>query len=133
MSTAREDGVALLREMIPFMLDGVSGDLRKPEGFAVGLGEQSVETVFGRLWVRPELDRRSRSLLTLGILIALHAEDELKVHYSIALRNGLTRQELEEVVYHAAAYAGFPAAALAGKVGRDVLDGRQPEIPDTAK
>ena len=71
------------------------------------------ENVFAKLWVRPELDVRSRSLVTLGILIALRATDELELHFPIALANGCTIQELEEVIYQATAYAGFPAANAA--------------------
>ena len=59
--------------------------------------------------------------MTLGILIALRAEGELRLHLPIALRNGLTREELEEVIYHAAAYAGFPAASTASRIGQEVL------------
>jgi 4-carboxymuconolactone decarboxylase len=78
--------------------------------FATELGRLAFENVFEQLWVRPGLGVRDRSLVTLGILIALRAEDELKVHFPIALANGCTLQELEEVIYHATAYAGFPAA-----------------------
>jgi len=121
MSTARDDGLELLRDMVPEMVDPATGDLRRADGFATGLAEQTLDAVFARLWTRPGLDRRSRSLVTLGILIALRADNELRYHFPIALRNGLTRDELEEVVYHAAAYAGFPAASAAGRTGRDVL------------
>jgi len=76
--------------------------------FAKELGALAMDNVFARLWTRPELDRRSRSLLTLGILIALGSVEELKIHCIVALNNGLTIEELEEVVYHATAYAGFP-------------------------
>jgi len=62
-----------------------------------------------------------REEVTLGILIALRAEGELRLHFPIALRNGLTRGELGEVVYHATAYAGFPAASTAGRIGQEVL------------
>jgi 4-carboxymuconolactone decarboxylase len=122
MGSAREDGLALLREMIPEIIDTGTGQMQTGDRFAAGLGEQSLEMVFGRLWTRPGLDRRSRSLVTLGILIALRAEGELRFHFPIGLRNGLTREELEEVVYHAAGYAGFPAASIASRVGREVLD-----------
>ncbi|MEU9454879.1 carboxymuconolactone decarboxylase family protein [Streptomyces sp. NPDC048277] len=129
MSSARDDGMDLLRRMIPDLAAHDSDDLTIGEGFATALGEQSLETVFGRLWVRPGLDLRARSLVTLGILIALRADSELRIHFPTALRNGLTREELEEVVFHSAAYAGFPAAALAGAVGREVLDPAPPEAP----
>jgi 4-carboxymuconolactone decarboxylase len=121
MSTPREDGLALLKDMVPEMVDPDTGELRQADGFATGLAEQTLDAVFARLWTRPGLDRRSRSLVTLGILIALRADNELKYHFPIGLRNGLTRDELEEVVYHSAAYAGFPAASAAGRVGREVL------------
>ena len=87
--------------------------------FASELGRLAFESVFSRLWVRPGLDLRARSLLTLGILIAMRAEDELKAHFPIALANGCTLQELEEVIYHATAYAGFPAANCARAAATD--------------
>jgi len=58
--------------------------------FGNEIGQLAMENVFARLWLRPGLDRRSRSLLTLGILIALQAHAELKVHVLIALKNGLS-------------------------------------------
>jgi 4-carboxymuconolactone decarboxylase len=69
------------------------------------------------------LDRRSRSLVTLGALIALRASEELKFHFPIALRNGLTIDEIDEVIYHMTGYAGYPAAANARNVAREVLSG----------
>lgn len=81
--------------------------------FAREMGALAFDNVFAKLWVRPGLDLRARSLLTLGMLIALRAEDELKVHFPIALANGCTLAEIEEVLYHATAYAGFPAANCA--------------------
>jgi 4-carboxymuconolactone decarboxylase len=62
------------------------------------------------------LSRRDRSLVTLGILITLRASDELKFHFQIARSNGLTDEELAEVIYHASGYAGFPAANTAKSV-----------------
>jgi 4-carboxymuconolactone decarboxylase len=61
------------------------------------------------------------SLVTLGALIAVRATDELRFHMPIALRNGLTVEEIEEVVYHLTGYAGFPAANAARGIGREVL------------
>ena len=82
-------------------------------GFAPELMEIGIEGIFGRLWSREGLSRRDRSLVTLGILIALGAEQELESHFRIAKQNGLTEDELAEVVYHASGYAGFPAANTA--------------------
>jgi 4-carboxymuconolactone decarboxylase len=78
--------------------------------FAGELGNLAIDNVFSRIWLRPGLDLRARSLVTLGILIALRAHDELKVHVLIALKNGCTIAEIEEVLYQSSAYAGFPAA-----------------------
>ena len=122
MSTTHEEGLAVLRRLVPDLPFNEDGELPTSDSFAAGLLDESLECVFGRVWTRPGLDLRSRSLVTLGIMIALRAEGELRLHFPIALRNGLTREELEEVVYHAAAYAGFPAASTAGRIGQEVLD-----------
>lgn len=122
MATTREDGIEVLAQMLPEILTRDEKGMRDEPGFATDLGDIALENVFGRLWARPGLDRRSRSLVTLGILIALRADNELRTHLRIALRNGLTREELEEVIYHASGYAGFPAASAAGAVGREILD-----------
>jgi 4-carboxymuconolactone decarboxylase len=89
--------------------------------FCKEIGGLALENVFSRLWLRPGLDKRSRSLVTLGMLIALRATDELKVHTLIALANGLTVPEIEEVIYHATGYAGFPSANAARAAAADAL------------
>lgn len=78
--------------------------------------------VWGSVWTRPGLDRRSRSLINLGMLIALRAENELKGHVRGALRNGLTRTEIVETVIHASAYCGAPAGLAAMRVVQEVLN-----------
>lgn len=77
--------------------------------------------MFGPLWGREGLSRRDRSLVTLGILIALRAHDGLGIHFKIARTNGLTDDEIEEAVYHASGYAGFPAASTACRIAREAL------------
>ena len=120
MADPHTEGLNLFKDMMPGLIpDGVT--TLRGDGFADELGELSVDHVFGALWTRPGLDRRSRSLVTLGALIALRATDELKIHFQIALRNGLTVEEIEEVVYHMTGYAGFPAAAAARNIGSQVL------------
>lgn len=89
--------------------------------FCTEINDIAMENVFTRLWIRDGLDLRGRSLVTLGILIALHAQEELKVHFPIALKNGCTLKELEEVIYHATAYAGFPAANIARQAAMTTL------------
>lgn len=89
--------------------------------FATEIGAIAFDNVFAKLWVRPELDLRARSLVTLGILIAMGYELELRVHTIVAIKNGCTLQELEEVIYHASAYAGYPAANQARRVAIEAL------------
>jgi 4-carboxymuconolactone decarboxylase len=81
----------------------------------------ALEACFGDIWDRAGLCQRSRSLVTLGILIARVLPEELKNHFRIALRNGLTPDELSEVVLHATPYVGFPGTAFAVRCLEEVL------------
>ncbi len=119
MSNLREDGLEVLREMLPGVLP--EGEIDFTEGFASEFTNITLENVFGQLWTREGLSRRDRSLVTLGILIALRATDELKAHFQIARQNGLSDEELAEVIYHSSSYAGFPAAATAKTVAIEAL------------
>jgi 4-carboxymuconolactone decarboxylase len=120
MADAHTEGLDAFKEMLPGIIPEGVTSLRDGR-FADELGDMSIDHVFGAVWTRPGLDRRSRSLVTLGALIALRANDELKYHFPIALRNGLSLEEIEEVIYHMAGYAGYPAAASARSVACEVL------------
>jgi 4-carboxymuconolactone decarboxylase len=76
---------------------------------------------WGEVWTRPGIDRRMRSAVTLAILMTLRAEEELAMHVRAALRNGLTVDEIGEVLLHSAIYAGVPAANTAFAVAQKVL------------
>lgn len=78
------------------------------------LGSMAFDVV-GEMWARPELSRRDRSLMVIATLAAQAREDELVLHTQIGLRNGLTQTEIEEILPHVAAYAGFPAAMAASR------------------
>ena len=122
MTDVRETGLNVFRELLPGIAP--EGDVDLPRGgFADELFEISVDSVFGRLWGREGLSRRDRSLLTLGMLIALRATDELAIHFKIARTNGLTDDEIAEVIYHSSGYAGFPAAATANRIAGEALGG----------
>ncbi len=82
-------------------------------GFASGIGRLALDYCFADVWARDGLDRKQRSLVTLGILIATRQTHELKNHVRIAVRNGLTVRELEEVLFQSLPYVGFPAVATA--------------------
>jgi 4-carboxymuconolactone decarboxylase len=77
---------------------------------------------WGEIWTRPGLDRRTRSCITLTALVALNRMDELAMHVRAALRNGLTREEIGEVLLQTAVYCGVPAANSAFAVAQRVLD-----------
>ena len=76
---------------------------------------------WGEIWARPGLDRRTRSAITLMALIALNREHELAMHLRAALRNGLSREEIGEVLLQSAIYCGVPAANGAFAIFRDVM------------
>jgi 4-carboxymuconolactone decarboxylase len=80
------------------------------------------EFAWGTIWARPGLDRRTRSVITLTALIARGHHDELALHLRGALRNGLTRDEIKEVLLQAAVYCGVPDANAAFRVAQRVLD-----------
>lgn len=67
-------------------------------------------TAWGDVWSRPGLDRKTRSLLTLCLMIALNREDEFKMHVRAAFNNGVSREEIKESILHVAIYCGLPAA-----------------------
>ena len=79
---------------------------------------------WGEIWTRPGLDRRTRSAITLTALVALGRDEELAMHVRAALRNGLTEDEIKEVLLQAAIYCGVPAANSAFAVAQRVLEER---------
>lgn len=76
---------------------------------------------WGEIWTREGLDRKSRSLINLAMLTALNRPDEFKLHVKAAIRNGVTPDEIKEVLLQTAIYAGVPAAHSAFKWAREVL------------
>jgi 4-carboxymuconolactone decarboxylase len=76
---------------------------------------------WGDIWSRPGLPRRDRSLITLALLAALQHEGELAMHIRAALRNGVTREEISEVLLQVGVYAGVPTANRAFAVAQEVL------------
>lgn len=123
-SPAVEAGLTVRREVMG-PPDFVERALTRTAGTdSEQLQEFVTEHVWDAVWNRPGLDRRSRSLLNLGMLIALRAHGELKGHVrGGALRNGLTRTEVVEAVIHASAYCGAPPAGLSAMaVVQEALD-----------
>ena len=76
---------------------------------------------WGGVWTRPGLDRRSRSMITLTALVARGHHEELAMHLRAALRNGLSRDEIREVILQSAIYCGVPDANTAFRIAQEVL------------
>lgn len=76
---------------------------------------------WGEIWTRPGLPRHTRSLLTIALMIALNRADELKMHVRAAFSNGVTRDEIKEVILQCAIYAGVPAANSAFHLAEEVF------------
>ena len=86
------------------------------------LAQLTDEVVFDDVWERPELSPRDRSLITVAALVALYRPEQLEAHLRRALGNGLTAEELAEVITHLAFYAGWPSAVTAVGRLRSVLE-----------
>lgn len=80
------------------------------------------EFAWGTIWTRPGLDRRSRSMITLTALIARGRDEELALHLRAALRNGLSRDEIKEVLLQTAVYCGVPDANAAFRIAQNVFE-----------
>ena len=85
------------------------------------LAELSANVLFGDVWERPELSKRDRSLITVGVLTALYRTEQLRGHIRRALDNGVTKDEIREVLLQTAIYCGVPAANSAFKQAREVF------------
>lgn len=80
------------------------------------------EFAWGAIWTRPGLDRRSRSMITLTALIARGRDEELALHLRAALRNGLSRDEIKEVLLQTAVYCGVPDANAAFRIAQAIFE-----------
>src|SRR3989441_12447901 len=90
------------------------------------LGELTDKVLFGDVWERPGLSKRDRSLITVAALTAMYRTDQLPGHLERALTNGVTREEIGEVITHLAFYAGWPSAMTAGQIARRGFGGGKP-------
>ena len=89
------------------------------------LADLSANVLFGDVWERPELSKRDRSLITVAVLTALYRTEQLRGHMNRALDNGVTKEEIGEVITHVAFYSGWPTAANAVQVAKQVFDQRK--------
>ncbi|GAA5196605.1 4-carboxymuconolactone decarboxylase [Rugosimonospora acidiphila] len=103
-----EDGMAVRREVLGSA--HVDRAVAGTNEFNADFQDFITRYAWGEIWTRPGLDRRARSCVTLAMLATLHHDEELAMHVRAALNNGLTRDEIKEVLLQVAVYAGVPAA-----------------------
>ena len=116
-----EKGLGIRRQVLGS--DFVDNAFATADDFNRPLQELVTQYCWGEIWGRPDLDRRSRSLLNIGMLAVLNRPAELAGHIRAGLTaNGLTRAELRECLMQVAVYAGMPAGLSAFKVAQSVLD-----------
>jgi 4-carboxymuconolactone decarboxylase len=95
--------------------------LAKNDDFTAPLQDMVTEFGWGAIWGRPGLDHKTRSLITVGMLIALNRRHEVALHVRGALNNGVSRLELQELLLHAGCYCGWPASVDAFRIVQEVF------------
>jgi 4-carboxymuconolactone decarboxylase len=120
VSDERERGMKNRREVLGD--EHVDRAVARTSEFTADFQDLITRYAWGEIWDRPGLDRRMRSAITLTALVAGGQFDELALHLRAALRNGLTRDEIKEVLLQSAIYCGVPAANSAFAVAQRVLE-----------
>ena len=117
--TRLEAGIEVREEVLG--AEHVERSLAKATEFGRPMQELVTEYCWGEIWTRDALDRRTRSLLNLGMLTAMNRGHELRVHLRGALNNGVTPAEIREALLQAAVYCGVPAGLEAFRLAEEVL------------
>jgi 4-carboxymuconolactone decarboxylase len=114
-----ENGLAVRREVLGDA--HVDRSLAKRNEFTEEFQALITRYAWGEIWTRPGLPRHTRSLLTVGLMVALNRPDEFRLHVRAAFNNGVTRDDIREVLLHCAIYAGVPAANSAFHMAEEVF------------
>jgi 4-carboxymuconolactone decarboxylase len=102
----------------------VQGALDRVTPFTAPLQEMVTKHAWGNTWQRKGIDLKTRSIVTVSMLVALGRMHELKIHVRGALNNGVTPEELQEIFLHASVYCGFPATLDAFKTASEVIEAK---------
>ena len=125
-----EDGLKVRRDVLGDV--HVDRALAQQTDFDAPFQQFITEVAWGTLWSRPDLDRRTRSLVTIAILAALGRKEELELHLRASQNTGATPEEVREALMHVAVYAGVPAANSAMKLAKAQFGGTEaPREPAT--
>lgn len=130
MSESYDSGMRVRREVLGD--NHVDRAIERTTEFTAAFQDFITRYAWGEIWTRPGLDRKTRSCITLTALVALGHLEELKLHVRAALRNGLTQDEIKEVLLQSAIYCGVPAANAAFAVAQGVL-ADQAEAPESGE
>ena len=115
-----DQGLQLRREVLGS--EYVDGSLARASDFMMAFQRITTEWCWGYAWGRPGLEKKTRSMLNLAMLTALNRPAEIKLHVKGALNNGVTPEEIKEILLHATVYCGIPAGLDAFKVANQVLE-----------
>jgi len=115
-----DQGLNLRREVLG--AEYVDGSLARANDFMMAFQRITTEWCWGYAWGRPGLEKKTRSMLNLAMLTALNRPAEIKLHVKGALNNGVTAEEIKEILLHATVYCGIPAGLDAFKVANAVLE-----------
>jgi len=116
-----EEGLRVRREVLG--AEYVDKAVASATDFNREFQELVTEYCWGKVWTRPGLDRKTRSLLNIAMLTALNRPHEVALHVRGALNNGCTRDDIKEVLLQTAIYCGVPAAVDSFRIAREVLEG----------
>jgi 4-carboxymuconolactone decarboxylase len=114
-----ERGLAVRRDVLG--ADYVERSFANADDFSRPIQDLSTEYCWGKIWDRPGLSRRDRSLLNIGMISALNRPHELKLHVKAALTNGLSREEIREALLQVAVYCGVPAGLDSTRIARETF------------
>jgi 4-carboxymuconolactone decarboxylase len=115
-----ERGMKVRREVLGD--EHVDAAVERTSGFTADFQDLITRYAWGEIWTRPGLDRRTRSAITITALVAQGRFDELPMHVRAAVRNGLTKDEIKEVLLQSAIYCGVPAANAAFAIAQRILE-----------
>lgn len=114
-----EAGLAVRRDVLG--KEYVDKSIAAADDFNMPFQELVTEYCWGEIWTRPGLDRKTRSIINLAMLTALNRPHEVKIHLKGALNNGVTKEEIKEVLLQTAIYCGVPAALDSFRLAREVF------------
>lgn len=112
-------GLALRKQVLG--AEYVEKSMASADSFSMPMQELSTEYCWGHVWTRPGLELRERSLINIAMISALNRPHELKLHVKAALNNGLTREQIREVILQVAVYCGVPAGIDSTRIAREAF------------